>query len=121
MENGIDILVATPGRLLDLQNQGLGDDVIVMTTSEFGRRTYENGAFGTDHGSSAPQLILGNNLNGSIFGGEPDLSNLDSNQNLLHTVDYRQIYASLMTEWFGHSPEIVQSTFSQNFNPLGIF
>lgn len=105
----------------DLQNQGLGDDVIVMTTSEFGRRTYENGAFGTDHGSSAPQLILGNNLNGSIFGGEPDLSNLDSNQNLLHTVDYRQIYASLMTEWFGHSPEIVQSTFSQNFNPLGIF
>ena len=31
--------------MTDLENQGLADDVIVMTTSEFGRRTYENGAF----------------------------------------------------------------------------
>lgn len=106
---------------LDLQNQGLGDDVIVMTTSEFGRRTFENGALGTDHGSSAPHFILGNNLNSSIFGGEPDLTNLDDNDNLFHTIDYRQIYASLITGWFGHSQNLVESTFNQNFDSLELF
>jgi len=105
----------------DLANQGLDNDIIVMTSSEFGRRTYENGAFGTDHGSAAPHFILGNNINSGIFGGEPDLSNLDNNQNLHHSIDYRQIYASLMTGWFGHSQEIVQSTLSQNFESLEIF
>ena len=107
--------------MTDLQNQGLENDVIVMTTSEFGRRSFENGANGTDHGGSAPHFILGNNINSSIFGGDPNLANLDNNDNLTHAIDYRQIYASLITEWFGHSQELVSNIFSQNFDPLGIF
>ena len=104
----------------DLQNQGMDEDVLVITTSEFGRRTFENGANGTDHGSSAPHLVLGNNLAGGIFGGDPDLVNLDNNENLLHNIDYRQVYSSLITEWFGYGNEIVSNVFSQNFDPLGI-
>ena len=107
--------------MLDLQNQGLENDVIVMTTSEFGRRSFENGAVGTDHGGSAPHFILGNNINSSIFGGEPNLSDLDDNDNLIHTIDYRQIYASLITEWFGYTSETVNSVFSQNHETLGLF
>ena len=34
----------------DLENQGLADKVVIMTTSEFGRRPYQNGGGGTDHG-----------------------------------------------------------------------
>ena len=104
----------------DLHNQGLGDDVIVITTSEFGRRTFENGANGTDHGGSAPHLVMGNNLNAGIFGGDPDLDVLDNNENLIHTIDYRQIYSSLITEWFGYNNDIVSTVFSENFDSLDI-
>jgi len=113
--------VSITSLMTDLENQGLADNVVIMTTSEFGRRPYENGALGTDHGSSAPHFILGNNLNSGIFGGVPDLINLDSNQNLPFNIDYRQIYSSLMTGWFGHSEEIAMSVFNQNFNSLDIF
>ena len=34
----------------DLKNQGLLDDTLVLTFSEFGRRISENGSGGTDHG-----------------------------------------------------------------------
>jgi len=105
----------------DLENQGLADDVILMTTSEFGRRTYENGALGTDHGSAAPHFIIGNNINSGIFGGIPDLVNLDNNQNLHHNIDYREIYSSIMTGWFGHSEEIATSVFNQSFSTIDIF
>ena len=61
-------------------------------------------------------------LRGSGNEGAGDaLANLDNNDNLTHAIDYRQIYASLITEWFGHSQELVSNIFSQNFDPLGIF
>jgi uncharacterized protein (DUF1501 family) len=34
----------------DMKNQGLADNVLALTFSEFGRRVQENGSFGTDHG-----------------------------------------------------------------------
>ncbi len=34
----------------DMRNQGLLDDTLVLQFSEFGRRVYENGSQGTDHG-----------------------------------------------------------------------
>ena len=36
----------------DLQNQGLLEDTLVLTFSEFGRRISENGSQGTDHGAA---------------------------------------------------------------------
>src|SRR5690606_26761371 len=41
--------------------------VLGMTFSEFGRRIYENGSNGTDHGKAAPTLFFGSGLNGSAF------------------------------------------------------
>ena len=107
--------------ITDLHNQGLHENIVVMTTSEFGRRPFENGAFGTDHGTSAPHFLVGNNINSSIIGGNPNLSSFDNNQNLHHTIDYRQIFTSLITEWFGHSQNIANTTFNGSFEPLGLF
>ena len=39
-----------------------------MTTSEFGRRVYENGSDGTDHGTSAPVMVFGSGVNGGFYG-----------------------------------------------------
>ncbi|MEM9867280.1 MAG: DUF1501 domain-containing protein, partial [Bacteroidota bacterium] len=41
--------------------------VLSMTFSEFGRRIFENGSLGTDHGKAAPTLFFGSGLNGSAF------------------------------------------------------
>ncbi len=43
----------------DLKNQGLLDDTLVLSFSEFGRRITENGSKGTDHGAASVMLAMG--------------------------------------------------------------
>jgi len=84
----------------DLQNGGRSQDVLCMTISEFGRRIEENGSQGTDHGAAAPLLLFGEGLNGNGFLGEkPDLHDVDEVGNLKFSVDFRQIYASVLQNW----------------------
>ncbi len=104
----------------DLENQGLADKVVVMTTSEFGRRPYQNGGGGTDHGAAAPMFVLGNTVNGGIIGNPPNLSSFDDNSNLLHEYDYRQIYSSLLGQHFGLSSDIIDNALLESFNNLDI-
>jgi len=74
-------------------------NTLVMTYSEFGRRAGENGSKGTDHGTSAPHLLLGGSVKGGFYGKQPSLTELD-NKNLLHNVDYRQLYATITRDWW---------------------
>ncbi|OEK08443.1 twin-arginine translocation pathway signal [Flavivirga aquatica] len=84
----------------DLEAADWSDKVLSMSISEFGRRVKENGSSGTDHGAAAPIMLFGSGLEGNGFiGKHPDLSNLDSNGNLINTTDYRQVYASVMKDW----------------------
>jgi uncharacterized protein (DUF1501 family) len=85
----------------DLADGGRRDTVISMTFSEFGRRVEENGSFGTDHGTAAPLFLAGGGVAGGLFGDGPDLADLDGNGNLHHSVDFRQVYATLLLQWFG--------------------
>lgn len=85
----------------DLNQMGVANDVLMMTFSEFGRRVRENGSQGTDHGSVAPMFILGNPTNGGIFGEHPSLSNLDKNKDMLHQIDFRSVYATVLKSWLG--------------------
>jgi len=74
--------------------------VLGMTFSEFGRRIYENGSNGTDHGKAAPTLFFGSGLNGSAFVGEhPALDDPDGRGNLEFTMDFRDLYATVLAEW----------------------
>ncbi len=76
------------------------DKVLSMTFSEFGRRIFENGSLGTDHGKAAPTLFFGSGLNGSAFVGEhPTLEDPDGRGNLEYTMDFRDLYATVLAEW----------------------
>tara|TARA_B100000809_G_C14976708_1_gene472987 strand:- start:122 stop:970 length:849 start_codon:yes stop_codon:yes gene_type:complete len=104
--------------LQDLINQGLQDRVLVVTTSEFGRRVYENGSLGTDHGTSAPCLLFGSSIVPETFGTHPDLTSLNNNNNMQVQFDFRQVYASIITDWFGLPESIIQSVFGNSFDPI---
>lgn len=87
----------------DLVEHGIGDDVLMMQWSEFGRRPSENASLGTDHGTAVPMFIIGNPVRSGIYGRYPslDATGLDSAGNLLHTVDFREVYATILDRWLG--------------------
>ena len=92
----------------DLAASGYDQNVVAMTISEFGRRVEENGSNGTDHGAAAPSLVFGPALNGNGFiGSQPSLTNLDVNGNMIHTTDFRQIYATMLKDWLCADPAVV--------------
>jgi uncharacterized protein (DUF1501 family) len=94
----------------DLASGGWDQKVLSMTISEFGRRPYENGASGTDHGAASPMMLFGPALNGSGFVGEhPDLLTWDDYDNLIPSNDFRDVYASVLANWFCLDPEVIDS------------
>ncbi|NNE70905.1 MAG: DUF1501 domain-containing protein, partial [Rhodothermales bacterium] len=95
---------ATAAFMADLAADGHSEHVVAMTFSEFGRRIRANGSAGTDHGTAAPLFMMGEGLAGGVIGGQPDLANLDANGNLVAAVDFRSVYASVFTSWFGMDP-----------------
>ncbi len=90
-----------------------------MTWSEFGRRVKENASGGTDHGTAAPLFVLGNAVQGGIYGEPPDLADLDSAGNLVHTVDFRWVYQTVLERWLGAPATAIlgQDYGDQNFLP----
>ncbi len=87
----------------DLESHSLQDQVLTMTFSEFGRRPAENNGRGTDHGTAAPLFIMGNSLKQSLIGRSPNL-NVDTKSDLIHSIDFRQVYSTLLNKWFDCDP-----------------
>ena len=83
-----------------MEQQGLWRDVLVMTYSEFGRRVGENASHGTDHGTAAPQLLMGGRVRGGLYGSHPSLTDLQAGD-VKHTLDYRSLYATVIEQWWG--------------------
>jgi uncharacterized protein (DUF1501 family) len=84
----------------DVEARGLADRVLVLLWSEFGRRPEENGS-GTDHGAAGTAFVIGSKSSGQAIGEFPGLSNLDDDDNLRATSDFRGMYCSLLEQWFG--------------------
>lgn len=92
----------------DLAATGMDTNVLSMTISEFGRRPYENGSNGTDHGAASPVMLFGPGLQGSgLVGDHPDLSIWDANDNLIPTSDFRDVYSTVLTDWFCMDPVVL--------------
>jgi uncharacterized protein (DUF1501 family) len=85
----------------DLDAHGKSHNVLLMTWSEFGRRVQDNASRGTDHGTSAPQFVVGNAVKPGIYGTAPSLTQLDSNGNLLIQNDFRSYYGTILSDWLG--------------------
>jgi uncharacterized protein (DUF1501 family) len=82
----------------NLKQTGNDKRVALMTFSEFGRRVYENGSKGTDHGSGSCLFVTGPAIKGGAVGKHPSLSELDSGDLKWHT-DFRRVYATLLDQW----------------------
>jgi hypothetical protein len=104
-----------------LEAFGLDNRVSIMTISEFGRRAISNGS-GTDHGSAAPLFVIGSGVNGGIIGPNPNLSALEGPGNIPMTHDFRQVYASLLGQWYGAGEQLyVPAALPRSFAQLPIF
>ncbi len=107
-------LLSVLARVVDAFIQDIAIDnpdtkVLTMTYSEFGRRIGQNGSEGTDHGEGAPLFLFGEDVNGGLIGGVPDLINAN-NGNLPHEMDFRSVYGTILQDWFGFSSFVVQET-----------
>lgn len=98
----------------DIQAHNMQKNVLVMVQSEFGRRPAENGNGGTDHGTAAPVMLLGN-VRGGLYGGSPALDSLVQG-NLPMQVDFRSIYAEILNRWEGFSAATI---LDQDFPKIG--
>lgn len=78
-------------------------DVTMLVYSEFGRRVKANASQGTDHGTSGPVLVIGDRINGGMYGEQPQLNKLIDGD-LAVTTDFRDIYASLLERDLGADP-----------------
>ncbi len=106
-------LLALKSALVELQRW---DSALVMTYSEFGRRATENGSGGTDHGTAGAHFAMGGRVRGGLYGRPPELTRLDRNGNLPHAVDFRDLYATVLGDWWGMSP---QRALGGRFQPVG--
>ncbi len=105
----------------DLKANGKADKVAGLTFSEFGRRAISNGSLGTDHGWASPMFVFGNAVKTQIIGKNPDLKDLEGN-NIKIQNDFRQVYASVLTDWLGATDATVKDVlFNKSFTNLPIF
>jgi len=76
----------------------------VLAFSEFGRRVEDNASMGTDHGTAGPMFLFGTPVKGGIYGKHPSLTELDEGD-LIHTTDFRDVYAGVLQHWMGLDSE----------------
>jgi uncharacterized protein (DUF1501 family) len=84
----------------DLEQLKVADKVVVMVFSEFGRRVDENASKGTDHGAASCMFLAGPKVKGGLAGAHPGLNKLGDGD-LIHTVDFRSVYATVLDKWLG--------------------
>jgi len=86
----------------DMKAMGIWQDVTIVVVSEFGRRNYENGSTGTDHGHANPAFVIGGSVVGGVHG--PSVTATDLNGEYLgYDIDFRTLYKQWI-EHFGQDP-----------------
>ncbi len=105
----------------ELKLNALEDRVIGMTFSEFGRRIKSNDSLGTDHGAAAPLFVFGTKVIPGILGDNPVIpANVTGNDNIAMQFDFRQIYASVLKEWFITGEAEIAKTLLKSYSTLPI-
>ena len=107
-QGGVDGLQAG---LIDQLSRGLAafsddlserrEDVLVLTVTEFGRRLYENGSGGTDHGRGFAAMLTGAGLNGGVHGQWPGFEQDDAPGpgGLSVGIDFRHLWHEVAQRW----------------------
>jgi uncharacterized protein (DUF1501 family) len=109
------------GALIDdlkATNEYAGTTLVVYT--EFGRRNYENGGLGTDHGHGHHALVIGGSVVGGLKGASVTNADLLGGY-LPMQIDFRQIYAEVIQSRLGLDPNPVFPDFVHPGSSLGLF
>ena len=105
----------------DCEFLGVGERVVGMTFSEFGRRIKSNSSLGTDHGAAAPMFLFGKNVIPGVVGTSPTIpSNATVNDNIPFQYDFRSVYASVLQKWFCVDDTTLQTILFRNFQTMNI-
>ena len=83
----------------DLREHNASDNVLLLVFTEFGRRVHDNGS-GTDHGSGGMAFLIGDHVNGGLYGEYPSLEDSKLLEGDMHfNNDFRGIYTSIIEDW----------------------
>ncbi len=105
----------------DLRRQGLEERVMGMTFSEFGRQIRSNFSLGTDHGTAAPLFLFGSCLKPGVLGANPDIpDNVEPQEGVPMQFDFRDVYGSVLIDWFNATEQQVKGLLHEGFQYLAI-
>lgn len=99
----------------DLQALGLWERTTVAFYSEFGRRNYENGSPGTDHGYGGHMFLAGPRVRGGLHGQTVTSSDLNEDS-LPYYVDFRAVFSAVVRDWLGFNPQPLFKLTGESFN-----
>ncbi|MBC6994673.1 DUF1501 domain-containing protein [Neolewinella lacunae] len=100
----------------DLQLLGLSKRVLGLTFSEFGRRIRSNQSNGTDHGDAGPLFLFGDCVQGGVLGNNPEIDPaVEQNVGVPYQYDFRDVYGSVLVDWFNVPQPTVQNLISGGF------
>jgi len=110
----------------DLRRRGPWNDTLILQFSEFGRRVFENGSQGTDHGAAAVMMAAGGLVRGGLYGTaalldpRPDNPTLENNGgDVTFETDFRSVYARVLDNWLGaNSVAILGGDFRSGAPPI---
>lgn len=89
----------------DIEAAGNADRVLGLTFSEFGRRIRSNNSRGSDHGAANMMFMFGSCLQQQVLGNNPVIdTQISQGQSLPMEYDFRDIYGSILQDWFAASP-----------------
>lgn len=118
----------------DLQSQW--EDLIIVTMTEFGRTSKENGSGGTDHAEASAMFVAGGGVNGGVYNcdskswADGDMFS-QRGRYVARKTDFRTVFGEIFRGHFGNSPESMDTIFPgfseaqtenpTDFEPLGLF
>ncbi len=90
--------------------QDMWEDTIVVTISEFGRTSIENGSQGTDHGASTAMFVAGGPVVGGVYNCDPSTWQAGAlfsvnDRYLAANTDFRVIFSEIFQQHFGDAPD----------------
>lgn len=95
----------------DLQDQW--DKILIVTMTEFGRTSEENGSRGTDHAESSVVFVAGGGVKGGIYNCDSttwksgDLFSSRNGRYLAKRTDFRGVFGEVFSRHFGDSNSLL--------------
>lgn len=88
----------------DMKALGLWDRTCVVFYTEFGRRNYENGSPGTDHGHGGHMVLAGPRVSAGLRGQAVTSADMREDS-LPYYVDFRGVFSATIRDWLGFDPK----------------